>query len=282
MIADAEFIKMAIEILAKLGFKEFIVRLNNRKILNAISKFVEAEDKFYDIVFAIDKWDKRTPGQTKDDLIARGLNAQQVDKIFSCINLQGGSSMEKLTDLEKKIGAIEEGRQGIDELRQIISLVNAEEKLKYDPTIARGLSYYTGPVWEINVIEGGVGSVAGCGRYDRLVGSYLGREIPATGGSFGIERIIEVMKERGMDMKEQGKTEKIMVANMPGLSKEAFELAARIRTELGEGTQVFLYPEDKKLSKQLEFADKKGFDKVYILGEDEIKAGNQPQIKLMR
>ncbi|KKQ34485.1 MAG: Histidyl-tRNA synthetase [candidate division WS6 bacterium GW2011_GWA2_37_6] len=280
MTADAEFISMAIEILEKLGFKEFLVRINNRKILNAISKYAEAEDKFYEIVYAIDKWDKRTPAATKDDLIAKGLSDAQVEKVFSCINLLGTTSMEKLNDLEKKLGSIPEGKEGINELREIIGLVNNEVILKYDPTIARGLTYYTGPVWEITVIEGGVGSVAGCGRYDKLVGSYLGRDIPATGGSFGIERIIEVMKDRGMALNDQSEEqEKIMVANMEGFTKEAFDLAAKLRAE---GKIVFLYPEAKKLGKQLEFADKKGFDKVYILGENEINAGGAPQVKEMK
>jgi len=277
MVADAEFITMAIEILNELGFQEFIIRINNRKILNGIAKYAGAEDKFYEIVYAVDKWEKRKPAETKDDLISRGLDEAQVDKIFSCLELMGSTSMEKLADLEKKLGEVEEGKEGIDEIRQIIELVGDEEKLKYDPTIARGLAYYTGPVWEITVIEGGVGSVAGCGRYDKLVSGFLGRDIPATGGSFGIERIIEVMKERDMKLSDEGESEKVMVANMKGYTKEAFELAGKLREQ---GLIVSLYPDAKKLGKQMEYADKKGFASVYIIGEDEAKE-NTVQIKDM-
>jgi len=277
-VVEAEFISMAIEIIEKLGFKEFIVRINNRKILNAIAQYVGAEDKFYELVYAVDKWDKRTPAETKEDMLKRGFNEEQIEKIFGCLSLQGTTSMEKLNDLSSKLQTVSEGIEGINELKQIIELVNNENILKYDPTIARGLAYYTGPVWEIMVIEGGVGSIAGCGRYDKLIGSYLGRDIPAAGGSFGIERIIEVMKDRGMKLAFENETESAMVANLEGYTKEAFELAGQLREQ---GRPVFLYPEPKKLGKQLEFADKKGFAKVYIIGENEVKEG-KVQVKNMK
>ncbi|MBD3280194.1 histidine--tRNA ligase [Candidatus Dojkabacteria bacterium] len=277
MGADAEFIKMAIEILEKLGFKEFKVMINNRKILNAIAEYAGAKDKFFDIVYSIDKWYKRTPEETREDLKERGLDEEQANRVFECIELEGKDDTEKLKNLREKIKDTEEGKEGVDEMLEIVSLVGDSERLSYTPTIARGLAYYTGPVWEINITEGNIGSVAGCGRYDELVGSYLGRNIPATGGSFGIERIMEVMKDLGMELEGVDEQEIEMVAMLPGFEKEAFELADKLRKE---GKKIFLYPDsNKKLGKQIEFADKKGFSKVYILGEDEVEADGKPSVK---
>lgn len=269
MTADAEFISMSIEILKELGFKDFIIRLNNRKILNAIAKLVNAPDKFEDIVYAIDKWEKRKPAETKKDLIKRGLDEDQVDQIFSCLTLIGDTSKRKLKDLREKLSGIAEGEEGITELLEIIELVDNEKYLMYDPTIARGLTYYTGPVWEITVTEGKVGSVCGAGRYDKLIGSFLGRDIPATGGSFGVERIIEVLKDSD-SFQLPASSFGVLVVNMPGLEKQSFKLAGDIRSQ---GIPTFLYPNSKKLGKQLEYADKKGFKYVVIQGEDEMKEG---------
>ncbi len=268
-LAEAEFINMGIEILQKLGFKDFVIRINNRKILSAIAQYASAQDKFFDIVVAIDKWDKRTPAETKEDLVARGLSPEQVDKIFSCIMLKGDTSLEKLVDLRAKIGSIPDGEVGIRELEEIIYYVVQEEFLKYEPTIARGLSYYTGPIFEISVVDGGVGSIAGGGRYDKLIGSFLGQDIPAAGISFGIERIIEVMREQNITLNQEDDRGKVMVALMQGYEKEAMRYAKKLRDN---GVDVFFYPEVKKLSKQLEFANKKGFKKVYIIGENEAKS----------
>lgn len=267
MLVEAELLKLAIELFEKLGFKEFIIRINSREILGAIAKYAGSEDKFFDIVVAIDKWDKRTPEETKQDLLSRGFSERQIGMIFECITLQGDTSLKKLENLGSKIGSISGGARGIRDLEEIIKLVDMETYIKYDPTIARGLAYYTGPIYEVTVIDGGVGSIAGGGRYDKLIGSFLGQELPACGISFGIERIIEVIKDKGI--KESALVEeKYMVALMEGFEQDAFNLANKLR---GEGKIVFLYPEVKKLSKQFEYADKKGFTKVYLIGEEEKK-----------
>ena len=145
------------------------------------------------------------------------------------------------------------------------------EYIVYDPTIARGLTYYTGPVWEFNIIEGSVGSVAGCGRYDKLVGQYIGKDIPATGGSFGIERIIEVMKDRNMLKGLLSDTKKIMVVALDeNILKFAYQTAAKIRSG---GFNVMLYPKIRKLGDVITYAVEKGFDNIVILGENEVRDG---------
>jgi histidyl-tRNA synthetase len=282
-IVDAEFIDMGVEIIKKLGFKDFEIRINNRKILNAIAKYVGREDKAFDIVYAIDKWDKRSPQETREDLKARLSGKQfsdkeintQIDKIFSCVQLEGGTSA-KLAKLKEQLGSIPEGLEGVEELETILRFVQNKEYLRYDPTIARGLAYYTGPIWEWNILEGGVGSIGGCGRYDKLVSQFLGRDIPATGGSFGIERILEVMKDRKMLARFLQKQKFIIVCALSEVQlKYAYDVSQKLRES---GLKIMLYPEVKKLEKVIDYALKKEFDSIVILGENEQKT-NQLTLK---
>lgn len=276
MLADSEFILMGIEIMQTLGFKEFKVSINNRKILNAIAEYAGRPEKFTDVVYAIDKWDKRTPEETRTDLLERLRDEQydaqtinqQIDKIFSCIELEG-DNLEKLNKLSEILTETEEGQQGVNELKQIFELVG-DEFLEYDPTIARGLAYYTGPIWEWRIIEGNIGSVGGAGRYDKLVESLLGEEIPATGGSFGIERILDVMKERGMLEALNFRQEKVLVSLLDeNLIKQTFAIAQKLREA---GIATVLYPDAKPISKQFDYADKQGMDYVIIIGDDELRS----------
>ena len=278
VIADTEFIDMGIDIVKNLGFEKFVVRINNRKILNAIAKYAGREDKTFDIIYAIDKWDKRSPEETRLDLIKRledpkysaaELNTQ-VDKIFECVVLTGSNS-EKLDYLKQKLSGITEGEEGVTELQDILKFMINKDYFQYDPTIARGLAYYTGPVWEFQVIEGGVGSIAGCGRYDKLVSQFLGREIPATGGSFGIERIIEVMKDRGMLSKFLTTDKKnILVALSEDTLPFAYQAADKIRKA---GITLMLYPLVQKMGKVIDYAVANKYTNMILVGENEIRDG---------
>ncbi|MBN1331989.1 histidine--tRNA ligase [Candidatus Dojkabacteria bacterium] len=281
LIVDAEFIIITLEILEQLGFKDFKIRMNNRKILNAIAEYANNEDKFFEIIYAIDKWDKRSKDDTLKALIEKGLRPEDAEKAVKIVELSTNDSEGSLDKLEELLKDTKDGLVGIKEVREILKLVD-DKRLVYDGSIARGLAYYTGPIYEVTVADGGVGSVAGGGRYDEMIGTMTSRDIPASGISFGLERIIEVMMDRGSvekdDLcKEQLSNEVEMVAVMPGYEKEAFQLADKLRKEC---KKIFLYPDSsKKLKKQFEFADKKGFKKVYVLGENEIKAGSSPSVR---
>ncbi|MBN1916097.1 histidine--tRNA ligase [Candidatus Dojkabacteria bacterium] len=287
MISDTEFIDMGIEIIQQLGFQDFEVQINNRKILNAVAKYAGREDKFEDIVYAVDKWEKRPEKETREDLLNRGLRAKEVDKIFECIELEVDGNYEQLDNLQEKFFNIPEGLEGIKELKEIFNLLQQKDFLKYKPTISRGLVYYTGPVWEWVILEGGVGSIGGCGRYDKLIGSMLGEDIPATGGSFGVERIIEVMKDRNMLLKEDKKEDLLVTIFNEEYIQKSYGIATEIRRQ---GLTVILYPDIKPLKKQLEFADKKSIDWVVIIGEEEekenvvtvrnMKSGEQRKVKV--
>ena len=268
MLADAEFITMGIEIIKTLGFKQFKVRLNNRKILNAIAEYSGREDKFEDIVYAIDKWEKRSEEDTMKDLQNRGLSEAECEKVISCIKLGETDSLKALAKLEMILEKTKEGKDGVNELIDIINLVKEPELVIYDPTIARGLSYYTGPVWEWNITEGGVGSIGGCGRYDKLIGSFLGRDIPATGGSFGVERILEVMKDRGMLTSKKLFAKVLVTVFDKTTAGKSIELCDYLRKN---DISSFVYPQYKSIGKQLDYASKKGISFAVIIGPDEIK-----------
>ncbi len=274
-LVEAEFIQMGIEAIQKLGFKDFVTRINNRKIINAILSFAKAKKKdYYTIAIAIDKLEKIGLDGVKKELEKRGIKKEVSQKILKLISLTGPTK-DQLKDLKVILKDSKEAQEGIQELETIFSYLKTVSVnprfYKYDPSIIRGMSYYTGPVWEFTVIEGGVGSIGGCGRYDKLTGTYIGKDIPAAGGSFGIERIIEVIKDRKM-LPQPKNLSQIMVAIFSEkLQNEAFLLAKDLR-EANIITELYPDPE-AKLQKQLKYASQKEIPFVAIIGPDEAKAG---------
>lgn len=272
MIADAEFIQMGLEIMKKLGFTDFYARINNRKFIDGLVQYAGAtQEQFYVICIAIDKLEKIGLDGVIAEMEKKGVGAEVIKKIIDVVSLKGTNEelINKLSEMMKEVPVAQEG---LSELGLIFSYLKtagvADDLYTFDLSIIRGLSYYTGPVWEFTVRDGGVGSVAGCGRYDKLVGLYLGRDVPATGGSFGIERLFEVIKERGL-LKDESNKEELVTIFSPELAQQSFKLANELRKK---GKSVILYPDEKaKIEKQLKFANKKGIETVYILGPEEIE-----------
>ncbi|MFZ2205863.1 MAG: histidine--tRNA ligase [Microgenomates group bacterium] len=272
MIADAEFIQMGLEIMKKLGFTDFYARINNRKFIDGLVQYAGAtQEQFYAICIAIDKLEKIGLDGVTAEMEKKGVASDVIKKIIEVVSLKG-TNEELISKLSEMMKAIPVAQEGLSELALIFSYLKTagvqEELYTFDLSIIRGLSYYTGPVWEFTVRDGGVGSVAGCGRYDKLVGLYLGRDVPATGGSFGIERLFEVIKERGL-LKDESNKEELVTIFSPELAEQSFKLANDLR---GKGKSVILYPDEKaKIEKQLKYANKKGIETVYILGPEEVE-----------
>ena len=191
-LADAEVIACAISCFNALGFKDFYVRLNSRKILNEILRLSKVDEKdFANVLRSIDKLDKSSVEDVTKELESKEISKASIKKLLDYIKMKG--EPEKIL---KELGVVD----GTSELKEIISYLKAmklDSKVKIDLSLARGLDYYTGPIFEIFAGEG-IGSVAGGGRYDKMIGLFSGRDIPATGISLGIERIMEVVKERKM------------------------------------------------------------------------------------
>lgn len=289
ILADAEIISCAIFVLKKLKFNEFLVRLNNRKILSAILKYSGVDkNKEIEVLRTIDKLDKIKEQGVRDELKVK-ISEDAVEKIFDIINIDG-TKEEVLQKTEKLVGKFPDGKNGIEELKQLLNyltLFGYDTKIKIDLSLARGLDYYTGPIFEISTAEN-IGSIAGGGRYDNMIGIFLGREIPATGISLGIERIIEVIKDKKIFSFEKTKI-RVLVANAnKSMLNEALKIAKILR---GRNIPTIVDLRERNLSKQLEFADTLGIPFVIIVGQKglkegkvtlrDMKTGEQKEVKIL-
>lgn len=275
VFCDAEIIQMGIEIVQKLGFKEFKARINNRKFLEGLSEFLKIDkEKFYGFSMSIDKLEKIGVEAVIEEMIEkRGIELAVAKEAMDLINsTQGWNFVDKIQKYYETIGTTQIGKEGLDELKQINEFLEAagidSKYYEFDTSIARGLASYTGPVWEFTVIEGGVGSISGAGRYDNAIEKYLGKKLPATGGSFGIERICDILKDRKM-IKETKTVVSCMIANFDtNLIKKYIKIASDLRNV---NINTMIYPDVVKLDKQFKYADKKGIKFVLLMGENELK-----------
>jgi len=272
MQADVEILAVAVEALEKLGFKKFIVKLNNRKILSGLIELIQVpKEKKFDIFRTIDKLDKFGKDTVEDELRTVGLTDEQIKKLLKLITLEGRPKTV-LEEGEKILKQTKIGSEGLKELKEIVDIskdYGYYDKILIDFSLARGLDYYTGPIFEILDTSGkNIGSLAGGGRYDNLIELFEGRPTPATGISLGIERIIEVMNQKKMF--DLPKTEvKVFLANVnEEVKPDTIKIAQKLR-ERGVNCQVDLM--DRKLTKQLELADNLEIPFVIIVGPKELK-----------
>src|SRR2546421_2742574 len=291
MVVEAELIAAASDALIALGFNDFTIRLNHRQVLTGI--LVQAgvvREKHDDALIALDKMDKAGPEGVARELKERGIVDESAVKLMrffeGLAGVQHAIDLADLADartaynadvlgrLVEFIGAHEIGASGVDDLRQILEFTKAsgvDKRIKLDPTLARGLAYYTGAIIEINVTDL-AGSLGGGGRYDNLVGMFLGKDVPACGFSLGLERIIVVMSEREMFPKELvSSPADVMVTIWNEASMgESLALANELRRV---GLRGDLYPEADKMGKQFKYASARSISFVAIVGDDERARG---------
>jgi histidyl-tRNA synthetase len=265
---EAELCAAVADALGELGFTDCVIRINHRQLLTAVllAAGVDA-GKHGDALVAVDKLDKIGTDGVKSELVARGVSLSAGDALIGIFK-QGGD----LDALAAFVG--EAGAAAIDNLRQILALTqvtSAGPLVRVDASLARGLSYYTGAIMEVNVPDL-AGSLGGGGRYDNLVGMFLGQSIPACGFSLGLERILVVMGERGMFPASLATTPAdVMVAVFDAKdTPHALRLATTLRAS---GLRVLVYPDAEKMGKQIKYADSRAIPYVAILGGDEIAAG---------
>jgi len=291
MIVEAEICAAASDVLRKLGFKDFCVRLNHRKALTGILGIAGvALDKHEAALIALDKLDKIGSEGVKKEFAARGVAEAAGDQLLSFFsaltelehaaeivteeNAQQAFNKAVLGRIVEFVKDNELGAQGVDELQSILDFADAMgmgHRVKIDPTLARGLSYYTGAIMEINVKDL-AGSLGGGGRYDNLVGMFLGQDIPACGFSLGLERILVVMNERNMFPAGLGSSPADVMVSI--WNKESVAESIKLARELrAGGLSVDLYPEADKLGKQFKYASSVGVPFVAVIGEDEQAKG---------
>jgi len=271
MDVDTEILAVAAEALESLGFKKFCIKLNNRKILSALIDLVDTpEKKKFEVFRAIDKLGKFGEDTVKNELKKAGLKPKQIRELLELITVEG--SPDDALKKGEKILQSAIGMEGLVELRQIVEMSKSygfADKIVIDFSLARGLDYYTGPIFEIIDSSGkNIGSMAGGGRYDNLIEVFGGRPTPATGISFGIERIVEVMKEEKMFRLPKSKV-KVFVAKVNEDVKEnVVKIAQELRKE-GISCQVDLM--NRNLKKQLELADNLDIPYAVIIGPKEVE-----------
>jgi histidyl-tRNA synthetase len=269
MLADAEVIACGLEAVKELGFENVVMRINNRKLLTAIMRFVGASKKEKDALRIIDKLDKIGEKGVERELRSAGLDNEQIKRIFEIVSLKGREEIfEKINFVEK----FEEGKEGIAELKEVAEYLREmvdEKMFIFDLSLARGLDYYTSTIFELSSEDKSIGSIAGGGRYDNLIGKFSGNEeIPAVGIALGVERITELMKD---SKPVKNTVTQIFVASVNEKSRKDAIKAANILRKRGFNVEIDLM--NRSLSKQLDYANKTNVPFVLIVGDEEVKTG---------
>jgi histidyl-tRNA synthetase len=276
MEADAEVISVVVTVLQRLGFPQFMVKINHRRLLKAIGQYSGVSDEqLPDLYRSVDKFDKIGAEGVQKELIERGIDEEAVTRMMDLITKQQ-SGMAILDYLEEMMSDLPDARESIDELRQLADCLDdigvSTDNYEFDLTMVRGLGYYTGPVFETVITEPNLGSISGGGRYDELIGMFRKNSLPTTGVSLGIERIIDLMDILDLYPPEMGGT--VVQVLVTVFSEETKQESAKLTAQLRRaGINAELQMERKKLGKQFNYADKKGIPLVAIIAPDEIENG---------
>jgi histidyl-tRNA synthetase len=268
-MVEAELCVAVADVMTELGFTEFDIRLNHRQLLTSMLASVGIPENLHGTALvALDKEDKIGRDGVGREMQERGIRPDSTTTLFTVIDLLRSNGIQSLQGFD------DAGVAAWENLNEIVRLAQgtrAATRIKRDLSLARGLSYYTGAIMEVNVADL-AGSLGGGGRYDNLVGMFSGQEIPACGFSLGLERILVVMGERQMFPASLPLTPAdVMVAMFDAAGAE---YAMRVASELrSQGLRVLVYPDADKIGKQIKYADGRGIPFVAIVGEDEIKAG---------
>ena len=274
MLVDAEIICIVNEILTALGFKGFLIRINNRKLLNSLVSYIGLEDSWTgEICRSIDKLDKVSWQQVADELKTKNVPDEAIGKLQTVVS--GNSGKITMSDAEKLMKGIAIGEEGITELNQLFAYLGCmnipKENFVFDMSLARGLDYYTGPIFETTLpSQPHIGSLTGGGRYDNLISSFSGVDTPAVGTTLGLDRIFSAMQQLGMLSKANTRTKILVTVFSKDTILNSLGLTSSLRNA---GINAEIYHEPVKLKSQFSYADKKGIKYIAIIGEDEIKNG---------
>ena len=285
-INELELVQIADEVFRKLDIN-VCIKINNRKVLQGLAEIIGHPDKLVDITVAIDKIDKIGLQAVKEELAERGIDSDGIAILEPILQMQG-TNREKLAAIRTVLSgrgaaqsstASEVGLKGVDELEELFNYIESasiKQKVEIDLSLARGLNYYTGAIFEIQA-EGLNSSIAGGGRYDHLIGMFSGRDIPAVGISLGFERICVIMQERGMFQDVESSVDVVVAPACAAALNAAFEFSS-IARNLGFSAEV--YPGFDKLAKQFKYANERKATFVAVFGEDEL-AQNAVTVKNM-
>lgn len=270
LINEVELIQIMDEVFRRFGIR-VCIKMNNRKILAGIAEILGAADMIVDITVAIDKLDKIGIDNVNEELRSKGLSDEAIQKLQPVIMLSGSNS-EKIDSLKQILANSEIGLKGIAELEFILDRIDKltlRSELELDLTLARGLNYYTGAIFEVKAMDVQIGSITGGGRYDNLTGVFGMDGVSGVGISFGADRIFDVLNQLDLYPKDALLTTQLLFVNF-GEKEEAYLLPiiAKVRAA---GIRTELYPESAKMKKQMGYADTKKIPFVAIVGETEME-----------
>ena len=272
LMNEVELISIVERVFGKLGIN-VVLKLNNRKVLYGIAEVMGHADKMIDITVAIDKLEKIGLENVKAELAERGIEAEAVAKLEPILMLSG-STAEKLAQLESILADSETGLKGVEELRTVFASVEAlgiNLEVELDLSLARGLNYYTGAIFEVKAKDFAIGSICGGGRYDNLTGIFGMPDVSGVGISFGADRIYDVMVGLNLFPTEVSCVAKVLFINLGEAEALASLRCAKALRDNGIATEV--YPDSAKMKKQMEYANRREIPYVVIIGSNELAEG---------
>ncbi|WP_299278071.1 histidine--tRNA ligase [uncultured Psychroserpens sp.] len=279
---EVEFVQLYDAVFTALGLHGVTIKINNRKILSGIAEVIGAQDKLIDFTVALDKLDKIGEEKVKEEMLGKGIPQSGIDKLQPLFSLSGDFGAQ-VTELKSILETSEEGRQGIEELEFINKGIEAlglkTATLQLDVTLARGLNYYTGAIFEVAAPEGvKMGSIGGGGRYDDLTGIFGLKDMSGVGISFGLDRIALVLEQLNLFPETITNTVKVMFINFGEAEAMASMKAIKVLRENDISAELF--PDKKKTVKQFNYANKRNIPFVVLVGESEL-ADNTYTLKNM-
>ncbi len=269
LINELELIQIVDEVFKRLDIN-VVLKFNNRKLLAGIAEVINAPDKIVDITVAIDKLDKIGIENVRTELTEKGLSQEQIEKLNPLFEAQG-SLEEKVSFLKQFLSGSQIGEKGIEEVEQLLSLlknIKIKNEVELDLTLARGLNYYTGAIFEVKAKDVQIGSICGGGRYDDLTGIFGLKDISGVGISFGADRIYDVLLQLDKFPQETSQSTQVLFINF---GDNEIEYCLPIVSELRQkGIRTEIYPDSAKMKKQMTYANNKNIPFVILVGENEM------------
>ncbi|EKB48673.1 histidine--tRNA ligase [Cecembia lonarensis] len=274
LLCELEIILMIKRVFANLGLKDYSIKINNRKILTGLSEVIGEAGREGELCVAIDKLDKIGWQKVQEELLDRNFTQDAIHRLSPIIDLKEGNQA-KLEFLKSYLADSAIGLQGIGELEEVLHMLQSygdnQEFVDFDVVLARGLSYYTGAIFEVKVHHVSIGSVSGGGRYDNLTGVFGLDGVSGVGFSFGVDRLYDVMDELGLFPEENLERTQVLITYF---DQKGFAYGLKILNGLRKsGIAAELYPDQAKIKKQFTYADKKQIPFVVILGDNEMELG---------
>ena len=273
LLYEVEFIQLYDKVFTELKVPT-VIKLNNRKVLSGIAEIIGAEDKLIDMTIAIDKLDKIGLDLVKEEMLQKGISDSAIKKIEPILIMEG-DTFAKIATMRSVLADSDIGIEGVNEVQTVINKVLSlgleSADLDFDLTLARGLNYYTGSIFEVEAKGVNMGSIGGGGRYDDLTGVFGLKDLPGIGISFGLDRIYLVLEELDVLPSLEADFTQVLFVNFG--DKEA-DYCLKVLSELRKaGINSELYPDSAKMKKQMNYANKKSIPYVILLGEDEMNSG---------